>query len=108
LEATPKEILICQDAKGQEPFSVWLKSLKDVKAVGIILRRIRRIGDGNFGDVEPVGEGVSELRIDFGPGYRIYFGQLGDEVHIISGGTKKSQRADIRDAKDFWSNYART
>ena len=108
MEATPKEILICRDTKGQEPFSLWLKSLKDVRAVGIILRRIRRMSDGNFGDVESVGEGVSELRIDFGPGYRIYFGRLGDKVHIISAGQKKTQRGDIRAAKGFWKIYGKT
>jgi putative addiction module killer protein len=67
--------------------------------------RIDRIEDGNFGDVKPVGGGVSELRIDLGPGYRVYFGQVGNEVHLIGGGLKKTQSADIASAKRFWSRH---
>jgi putative addiction module killer protein len=106
LEATPPEIQICQDEKGREPFGLWLDTLKDAKTEAVILKRIERIAGGNFGDVEPIGEGVSELRIDFGPGYRVYFGQIGKEVHIISGGNKKTQQSDIKAAKEYWSNYA--
>jgi putative addiction module killer protein len=106
LEAIPREILICQDEKGRESFSLWLDLLKDAKTEAVILKRIERIAGGNFGDVESVGGGVSELKIDFGPGYRVYFGQIGKEVHIISGGNKKTQQSDINAAKEYWSNYA--
>jgi len=104
LEAAPREILICEDSRGRQPFTEWLESLTlAVRAVVEI--RIDRIEDGNFGDVKPVGGGVSELRIDLGPGYRVYFGQVGNEVHLIGGGLKKTQSADIASAKRFWSRH---
>jgi putative addiction module killer protein len=106
LEATPREIVVCEDDEGRQPFALWLIALKDAKTKAVILTRIRRVEDGNFGDVSPIGDGVSELRIDFGPGYRVYFGQIGSEVHIISGGTKKTQPGDIKAAREFWSKYA--
>ena len=107
MEAIPREIVLCATDEGNEPFTEWLNTIKDAKTTAIILKRIGRVGDGNFGDVEPVGEGVSELKIDFGPGYRVYFGQIAYEVHIISGGKKDTQAADIKAAKIFWSNYAK-
>jgi len=64
--------------------------------------RIDRLEDGNLGDVEPVGNGVSELRLDFGSGYRVYFGRKGSEVHLIDGGTKATQARDIQSAIRFW------
>lgn len=84
-------------------FSDWLTNLKDVSARARIITRIQRIAaSGNFGDVEPVGEGVSELRFHIGPGYRVYFIQRGSElVLLLAGGTKKSQRRDIRKAKEL-------
>lgn len=104
MEAIPREILICQDEDGREPFTEWLAGL-DAKTEAIVLGRIDRIEDGNFGDVEPAGEGVSELRIDFGPGYRIYFGQIDKQVHLIRGGTKKNQQWDIDAAREFWREH---
>jgi putative addiction module killer protein len=96
--------LICEDGRGRQPFTEWLESLTlAVRAVVEI--RIDRIEDGNFGDVRPVGGGVSELRIDLGPGYRVYFGQVGDEVHLIGGGLKKTQAADTASGKRFWSRH---
>jgi putative addiction module killer protein len=105
VEVIPREVLICPDEKGEEPFTVWLETIKDAKTVAIILKRIERVAGGNFGDVEPVGEGVSELKIDYGPGFRVYLGQIGNEVHIISGGRKKTQTADIQSAIAFWGEY---
>jgi putative addiction module killer protein len=101
VKARQREILICQDEDGEEPFLKWLNGL-DPQTRGRVRVRIDRIEDGNFGDVRPVGDGLSELRLDFGPGYRIYFGQNGDEVHLICGGFKDSQPNDIRFAKEFW------
>ena len=69
------------------------------------MRRMDRIENGNFGDCYPVGEGVSELRIDVGPGYRIYFGQDGDLVVLLHGGDKSTQEKDIKMAKRFWRDY---
>jgi putative addiction module killer protein len=104
MEAIPREILVCQEEDGREPFSEWLAGL-DAKAEALVLDRIDRLEEGNFGDVQPVGQGVSELRIDFGPGYRVYFGQIGRQVHLIRGGTKKDQQRDIHSAKRFWSDH---
>jgi putative addiction module killer protein len=81
-------------------FADWLKKLRDRKAVACILVRVDRLGLGNAGDVKPVGEGVSEMRIDYGPGYRVYFVQRGKQLIILlCGGDKNSQFADISKAK---------
>ena len=101
MEATPREILICQDEAGREPFTEWLNAL-DVQTRARVRVRIDRLEDGLFGDVEPVGEGVSELRLDFGPGYRVYFGQIGHQIHLLLGGSKQGQNVNIRYAKKFW------
>ena len=83
-------------------FMKWFESLKDRKARARIQARIDRIEMGHFGDVAPVGEGVSELRIFYGPGYRVYFVQSGDIVVILlSGGDKSTQHADITRAKEI-------
>jgi putative addiction module killer protein len=88
---------------GGEPFTEWLASLRDKVAEARILVRLRRVEAGNFGDCEPVGEGVTELRIHVGAGHRVYFGRHGKAVVILlCGGDKSSQTADIRQAKDYW------
>lgn len=81
-------------------FTEWLAALRDVRAKARIAARIERIVFGNLGDVKPVGEGVSELRIDYGPGYRVYLATKGrDVVILLCGGDKGDQKADIRRAK---------
>lgn len=83
-----------------EIFTKWFNGLKDRRAKARIQARIDRLEMGNFGDVAPVGEGVSELRIFYGPGYRVYFIQQGSVVLILlSGGDKSTQNADITRAK---------
>jgi putative addiction module killer protein len=77
----------------------------DVPTRARVRVRIDRVEEGNFGDVEPVGEGVSEMRLDFGPGYRVYFGQKGNEVHLIRGGSKQTQAHDIISARRFWRKH---
>ena len=85
-----------------EIFRDWLDGLKDRRAKARIQARIDRVELGNFGDVAPVGEGVSELRIFYGPGYRIYFMQRGPVVVILlSGGDKSTQKSDIARAKEI-------
>jgi putative addiction module killer protein len=83
-----------------ERFARWLDTLRDRTAAALILARIVRLQEGLFGDVKPVGSGVSELRIDRGPGYRVYFTQRGATVVLLlCGGDKASQKADIEAAK---------
>ena len=105
LEARPRTIVLYLREDGGSPFQEWMESYDRQKVHGIILARIRRVENGNFGNCEPVGEGVSELKIDFGPGYRVYFGQDGDEVVLLCGGTKATQGQDIRTAKEYWRDY---
>lgn len=83
-----------------EDFSRWLKGLRDAVAKAKILVRVERLADGNPGDVAPVGEGISELRIHYGGGYRVYFVRRGEElVVLLCGGDKSSQPSDIMRAK---------
>lgn len=83
-------------------FDAWLSGLKDHKAKARILVRIRAAERGNFGDCKPVGDTVSELRIDVGPGYRVYFTRIGTVVYLLlCGGNKSTQSRDIARAKDM-------
>jgi putative addiction module killer protein len=80
-----------------ENYVKWIDNLRDHQARARVLARIERLALGNTGDVKPVGEGVSELRIDFGPGYRVYFTKRGREIVILlAGGDKSTQTSDIR------------
>ena len=82
-----------------EIFAKWLDGLNDIRARARILVRIERLAAGNPGDVKPVGEGVSELRIDYGPGYRVYYKKQGQKVVILlAGGDKNTQAKDIKTA----------
>ena len=87
------------EVRKTEVFAKWLDRLRDARAKARILLRLRRLSLGNFGDWKPVGNCVSELRIDYGPGYRIYLTRRGNSVVILlSGGIKKSQSRDIKRA----------
>ena len=82
-----------------EVYAKWLDGLPDIQARARILVRVERLAAGNPGDVKPVGEGVSELRIDYGPGYRVYYKKQGQEVVILlAGGDKHNQASDIKAA----------
>jgi putative addiction module killer protein len=88
------------EVRQTEVFSNWLRKLSDHNARARVQIRIRRLSLGNFGDVKPVGEGVSELRIDYGPGYRVYLQRRGNLlVILLAGGNKTTQQADIAKAK---------
>ncbi len=88
-----------------EVFSAWLNDLRDLHAIARINVRIRRLSLGNPGDVKPVGEGVSELRIDYGPGYRMYFVKRGGAIILLlCGGDKHTQHRDILEAKRLARN----
>jgi putative addiction module killer protein len=83
-----------------ERFARWFESLRDSRVRMRIQARIRRLTLGNFGDVRPVGGGVSELRIDYGPGYRVYFVQRGEAlIFLLAGGDKRTQERDIATAR---------
>jgi len=87
------------EVRKTETFAKWIDGLQDIRARARILVRIERLVAGNPGNVKPVGEGVSELRIDYGPGYRVYFKKVGQKVIILLvGGDKKSQSKDIKTA----------
>ncbi|MDO9287955.1 MAG: type II toxin-antitoxin system RelE/ParE family toxin [Thermodesulfovibrionales bacterium] len=87
------------EVRQTEIYAKWFDALQDRQARARIDIRIRRLSMGNLGDVKPVGEGVSELRIDYGPGYRVYFAQRARElVILLAGGDKRSQEADIKTA----------
>jgi putative addiction module killer protein len=83
-------------------FNTWLKNLKDSRAKSGIYTRIDRLAVGNQGDVKPIGEGCSEMRINYGPGYRVYYKDTGKELIILlCGGDKSTQQADIKKAKEL-------
>ena len=87
------------EVRRTEVYAKWLDSLRDVRARARILVRVERLAAGNPGDVRPVGEGVSELRIDYGPGYRVYFKRQGRTVIVLlAGGDKRTQDRDVRTA----------
>lgn len=93
---------------GRNPFREWLHSLREATVRARIRVRLNRVRLGNLGDCKPVGEGVMELRLDFGPGYRVYFGQVGEVVVLLlCGGDKRTQSRDIATAKLHWQSYRR-
>ena len=95
-------------ALGRDPFQQWLDKLKDLQGRVVIQRRIDRLMAGNFGDHKFCQEGVWELRIDFGSGYRVYYVQEGKTiVLLLCGGSKRTQAADVKEAVKFWCDYQR-
>ena len=91
---------------GRNPFRAWLTGIKDRFTAGIIQGRITRLEFGNLGDCKSVGKEVFELRINYGPGYRIYFAWDGESVVVLlAGGDKKTQTMDIKRAQKFWQDY---
>ncbi|MGI4851514.1 MAG: type II toxin-antitoxin system RelE/ParE family toxin [Janthinobacterium lividum] len=101
-----KIIHIYCDKNNLEPFSQWLQSFKDKTIKARLLNRLRRMEGGNLGYWKSVGEGVFELKMDFGSGYRIYFGEQNEQIIILlSGGDKSTQRQDIMQAQNYWKDY---
>ncbi|MFV0437548.1 MAG: type II toxin-antitoxin system RelE/ParE family toxin [Desulfopila sp.] len=95
------------DAEGKSPYAKWFDRLNVAAAVKVTTA-VHRMEQGNFSNLKGVGAGVYEFKIDFGPGYRIYFGKDGDQlVILLAGGTKKRQDADITAAKANWRDYKR-
>lgn len=106
MESQPRELRIYETGQGDVPFSFWLDSLRDREARARIRKRLDRVVLGNLGDYRSVGEGVFELRIDYGPGYRVYFAQVGTLiVLLLCGGDKSTQDQDILQVKRFWADF---
>ena len=108
MDAVPQVVLEYLTSEGKNPFHDWLHRLRDIQARARVRVRVNRLRLGNFGDVKPVGGGVSELRVPYGPGYRVYFGSLdGTVVLLLCGVDKSTQVQDIRTAKAYWADYQR-
>lgn len=106
MESTPRELLIYETAEGRSPFDDWIDGLRDVTGRALIRKRLNRVRTGNLGNTRSLGDGVWELKIDFGPGYRVYFGEDGPKIVVLLvGGDKGSQDRDIQKAKDYWEDY---
>jgi len=105
---TGENIDYYETVDGRQPFRDWLFGLRDKAARHKIDARIRRVESGNFEHCGPVGEGVLELKINFGSGYRVYFGQVGNKIVILlNGGDKSSKSKDIKIAHIYWADYRR-
>jgi putative addiction module killer protein len=102
------EVLEYLTDAGDSPFSLWVDGLNDAQTVARIDARVGRLVEGLFGDCKPVGDGVWELRIDWGPGYRVYYAQSGKLVLLLlCGGDKRHQKADIKRAMKYWEDWQR-
>ncbi len=105
-DGLPKELVLYETADGKRPLDEWRESLRDRQTRAVIVKRLQRLERGNPGDYKTVGSGVYELRIDFGPGYRLYF-TFADQriVLLLTGGDKSTQTADIKNACAYWEDY---
>ncbi|MEK6772300.1 MAG: type II toxin-antitoxin system RelE/ParE family toxin [Bdellovibrionota bacterium] len=105
-KAVPKTIKIYVTTDGKQPYSDWIKSLRDAVAVSRIRTRIDRVEEGHLGQYKSLGTGLFEFKFSFGPGYRVYFAIDGDKIILLlSGGDKGSQRKDIEKAREYWTDY---
>lgn len=101
-----KQLEIYETEEGKMPFIDWLESLKDKTIRYRIKERLDRVSLGNLGDYKPIKKGVSELRLNFGSGYRIYDAEEGDKIILLlCGGNKSTQSSDIKKAIAYWENY---
>lgn len=104
--AYPRELVLLELASGRSPFEDWLMTIKDKKIRYAVDARLSRIRAGNFGDHKSLGEGVFELKIDIGPGLRVYYGIVDDKIVVIIGaGSKRTQKRDIKEAKLLWRKF---
>jgi len=106
MEARPRKLLLYETPEGRCPWRDWFDGLEDRKIQAAIDARLLRLQRGNLGDCKRVGAGIWELRVHFGGGYRIYFGQDGVAlVVLLCGGSKSSQKRDINRARVYWNDY---
>jgi len=109
MEALEQNIIYYTTQDGRCPVREWLDSLRDIRTRAKINVRLRRLSLGNFGFCRPVGAGVLELKIDYGPGYRVYLGQTGARlVVLLCGGVKNTQNRDVLTARVYWNEYRRS
>jgi|SRR5688500_448999 len=101
-----KDVRLYQTREGKKPYRDWVAGIRDQRTKGRIDMRATELLLGKFGKCKAVGEGVTELILDFGPGYRIYIGEYGHKVIILlCGGDKSTQESDIKKAKRYWKDY---
>jgi putative addiction module killer protein len=105
MESREYAVLYYEAVSGALPFRQWRATLSDQNVKAAVDARIARLRAGNFGNSRPIGEGVSENKIDFGPGYRIYYAVSGLGIILLCAGDKSTQRADILHAKAYWQDY---
>jgi putative addiction module killer protein len=109
MEAQPREIRNYITPDGKEPFAEWLDSLRDLRVRVKIEKRLEQVALGNLGNYRTVGEGVCEFKINYGAGYRVYFGQTGSTIILLlCGGDKSTQQQDILKARKYWRDYERS
>lgn len=100
------EILVYENAQGIRPYQKWLEKMRNPQALVQIQKRIQRMANGNFGDCKALGSGLWELRIDCGPGYRIYYAVYGNKIIVLfAGGDKSTQAEDIARSQQFKKDY---
>ena len=105
---TPYRLEYYLEDDGSEPFTEWLTNLRDRNAHARISARLNRVKLGNFGIVKALGDGVNELKIDYGPGYRLYYAMNGKTVVLLLiGGDKSTQKQDVKIAKAYWKRQQR-
>jgi putative addiction module killer protein len=96
------------DEQGKSLYAEWLGILRDKRAKAKVIMQVDRMELGLFGDSQPIGDGLSELRIHYGPGYRVYYGKEGQQVYLLlCGGDKSTQSQDIKQAKVCWQDHKR-
>jgi len=105
VEARERIVQYYQRPSGGSPFREWRQNITNLDLMAAVDARIARLRGGNFGDSKPVGKGVSESRINFGPGYRIYYGAAQDDIILLLAGDKSTQDSDIEAAQGFWEDY---
>lgn len=104
MEGKARQLEVYSDQHGREPFWRWLKRLDRMTRSRIQIQ-VRKAATGNFGDHKSVGDGVSEMRLHFGPGYRVYYGEQQEYVVVLFGGDKSTQTQDIETAKQYWRDW---
>ncbi len=106
MQIRPREILTYTMPSGRSPYRHWYTQIRDEKTKTVISNRIRRLETGNFGDFKRLRQDLYELRIHYGPGYRIYFGSFQNTVVVLlCGGTKGTQQRDIIRAENYWNDF---